>query len=58
MILLIIYTPTGNWLFGTAPIGAEPWLLALAGAALMWALEEARKAWQRRKLAAPSENYG
>jgi calcium-translocating P-type ATPase len=57
MILLIIYTPTGNWLFGTAPIGAEPWLLALAGAALMWALEEARKAWQRRKLAAPSGNY-
>jgi calcium-translocating P-type ATPase len=50
VILFIIYTPAGNWLFGTAPIGAEAWLLALAGAALMWALEEARKAWQRRRL--------
>jgi calcium-translocating P-type ATPase len=54
MILLIIYTPAGNWLFGTAPIGAEPWLLALAGAALMWALEEVRKAWQRRRLRRPA----
>jgi magnesium-transporting ATPase (P-type) len=51
LILFIIYTPAGNWLFGTAPIGAEVWLLALAGAALMWVLEEARKAWQRRVLA-------
>ena len=48
LILFIIYTPAGNWLFGTAPIGVEVWLLALAGAALMWVLEEARKAWQRR----------
>jgi sodium/potassium-transporting ATPase subunit alpha len=54
MILLIIYTPAGNWLFGTAPIGAEPWLLALAGAAMMWALEEGRKAWQRRRLRRPA----
>ena len=51
LILFIIYTPAGNWLFGTAPIGAEVWLLALAGAALMWVLEEVRKAWQRRVLA-------
>jgi len=47
-ILAIIYTPAGNWLFGTSPIGTEVWLLALAGAALMWVLEEARKAWLRR----------
>ncbi len=53
VILFIIYTPAGNWLFGTAPIGAEPWLLALVGAALMGALEEARKAWQRRRLRRP-----
>jgi sodium/potassium-transporting ATPase subunit alpha len=52
MILLIVYTPAGNWLFGTAPIGAAAWLLALAGAVAMWALEEARKAWQRRRVAA------
>jgi sodium/potassium-transporting ATPase subunit alpha len=48
VILFIIYTAAGNWLFGTAPIGAEVWGLALAGAALMWVLEEARKAWLRR----------
>jgi sodium/potassium-transporting ATPase subunit alpha len=51
VILFIIYTAAGNWLFGTAPIGVEVWLLALAGAALMWVFEEARKAWLRRMLA-------
>ncbi|MCX7148307.1 MAG: cation-transporting P-type ATPase [Rhodocyclales bacterium] len=51
VILFIIYTAAGNWLFGTAPIGANVWLLALAGAALMWAFEEMRKAWLRRILA-------
>jgi sodium/potassium-transporting ATPase subunit alpha len=51
VILFIIYTPAGNWLFGTAAIGAEVWLLALAGAALMWLAEEMRKAWSRRSLA-------
>jgi magnesium-transporting ATPase (P-type) len=48
VILFIIYTTAGNWLFGTAPIGADVWLLALACAALMGVLEEARKAWVRR----------
>jgi magnesium-transporting ATPase (P-type) len=47
-ILLIVYTPTGHWLFGTAPLGAEVWLLAAGLAAVMWGLEEARKAWLRR----------
>jgi hypothetical protein len=47
-ILLVVYTPGGNWLFGTAPIGAEVWLPALGGAALVWVLEELRKAWRRR----------
>jgi len=51
MILLIIYTAPGNWLFGTAPVGVNVWLLALAGAAVMWAFEEARKAWLRWMLA-------
>jgi len=50
MILFIVYTPAGNWLFGAAPIGPEVWLLAGFFAALMWALEEARKAWLRRML--------
>ena len=48
VILAIIYTPAGNWLFGTAPLGSEVWLLALAGASVMWIVEEARKAWLRR----------
>jgi len=48
MLLFIVYTPTGNWLFGTAPLGADVWLLALAGALLMGGLEELRKAWLRR----------
>ena len=48
MLLAIVYTPTGNWLFGTAPLGADVWLLALVGALLMGALEELRKAWLRR----------
>jgi len=51
VILFIIYTPAGNWLFGTAPLAADVWLLALAGAASMWLLEEMRKAWLRRSLA-------
>jgi sodium/potassium-transporting ATPase subunit alpha len=50
LILLIVYSPAGNWLFGTAPVGVEVWLLAGMFAAAMWALEEARKAWLRRSL--------
>lgn len=48
LIAFIVYTPLGNWLFGTAPIGSHVWLLALGGAVLMWAMDEARKLWVRR----------
>jgi len=48
VILFIVYAPAGNWLFGTAPIGLDAWLFALPFAVLMWALDEARKAWLRR----------
>jgi calcium-translocating P-type ATPase len=48
MILFIVYTPAGNWLFGTASIGPEVWLLAGLLAMFMWAIEETRKAWLRR----------
>ena len=41
----IVYTPAGNWLFGTAPIGADVWLFAAPFALAMGVLEEARKAW-------------
>ena len=54
VILFIIYTPAGHWLFGTAAIGAEVWLAAVASAALMWVLEEVRKIWLRRMLAGRS----
>ena len=48
VIVLILYTPSGNWLFGTAPIGGTTWLLAIACAALMCVLEELRKLSIRR----------
>jgi magnesium-transporting ATPase (P-type) len=48
LLLFIVYTPAGNWLFGTAPVGAEVWLLAVGLAGVMGGGEEARKAWVRR----------
>jgi hypothetical protein len=53
MILLIVYSPAGTWLFGTAPLGGEVWLVAVALAAAMWLAEEARKFWLRRHLLQP-----
>jgi calcium-translocating P-type ATPase len=50
LLLFIVYTPAGNWLFGTAPFGAEVWLFAGAMAVLMGIAEETRKAWLRRSL--------
>jgi len=47
LLLFITYTPAGNWLFGTAPIGAEVGLFAGALAVLMGMAEEGRKAWLR-----------
>ncbi|MFC5299767.1 cation-translocating P-type ATPase [Azospira restricta] len=48
LLLALVYTPWGNRLFGTAPLAAEAWLFALPFAALLFVLEEARKAWCRR----------
>jgi sodium/potassium-transporting ATPase subunit alpha len=48
VILFILYTPAGNWLFGTAPISHASWLFAIGCAALMWSFEELRKAWLRQ----------
>ncbi|HJW26189.1 MAG TPA: cation-transporting P-type ATPase [Rhodocyclaceae bacterium] len=48
LILLVVYTPPGNALFGTAPLAAGVWLLALPMALGLVALEEGRKAWVRR----------
>jgi calcium-translocating P-type ATPase len=52
LILAITYTPWGNLVFGTAPIGAQVWLFILPFAAAMLALEESRKALARRYAAA------
>jgi calcium-translocating P-type ATPase len=49
LVGLIAYTPWGNALFGTAPVGAGVWLFVVPFALLMLALEELRKAWLRHR---------
>lgn len=49
LILAICYTPWGNVIFGTAPIALDAWLFMLPFAAMMLALEEARKMLVRRE---------
>jgi calcium-translocating P-type ATPase len=51
LLLAIVYTPLGNWLFGTAPLDGQVWWLAALFALAMWALEEARKLGLRRRAA-------
>jgi calcium-translocating P-type ATPase len=48
LLMLIDYTPWGNALFGTAPIGGEVWLYIIAFMPVMLLAEEARKAVVRR----------
>jgi sodium/potassium-transporting ATPase subunit alpha len=58
LIALIVYTPWGNALFGTAPLPAAAWLPGVPVALTMLAADEARKAWLRRRSAsgpAPAE---
>jgi magnesium-transporting ATPase (P-type) len=43
LIAVIVYTPAGQAMFGTAPLAAEAWLFMLPFAAAMLLLEEARK---------------
>jgi magnesium-transporting ATPase (P-type) len=52
LILLIVYTPPGQALFGTAPFGYQAWLLVPPFAVAMLLLEETRKALVRRREAA------
>ncbi len=51
LILLIVYTPWGNALFGTAPLATGVWLAIVPLALLMGLLEEARKAFVRGRKA-------
>jgi magnesium-transporting ATPase (P-type) len=48
LILLIVYSPLGNSLFGTEPIGLDVWLHAIPFAFAMLALDELRKVSLRR----------
>ena len=48
LILAIDYTPWGNQLFGTAPLGLDVWLFVMPFAVVMLILEEARKYLARR----------
>jgi calcium-translocating P-type ATPase len=49
VILAIVYTSAGNWLFGATPVGVEVWGWAALCALVMLAAEEGRKAWVRRR---------
>jgi magnesium-transporting ATPase (P-type) len=49
LLLLIDYTPWGNALFGTAPLGAEVWLFIVPFGIGMLLLEELRKVMVRRR---------
>jgi magnesium-transporting ATPase (P-type) len=51
LLLLIAYTPWGNALFGTAPLGWDVWLFILPFALGFLLLEEGRKAVVRRRIA-------
>jgi magnesium-transporting ATPase (P-type) len=52
LILLIVYTPFGNVVFGTAPLAGSVWLFVLPFAAGLLLLEEARK-WVVRRWCKP-----
>ena len=51
LLSLIDYTPWGNALFGTAPLGGEVWLFIIPFGIGMLLLEELRKAVVRRRKA-------
>ncbi len=58
VVLLINYTPWGNSLLGTAPIGEGVWVFVIPFAAGMFILEELRKWLARRRLLNPPSRSG
>ena len=48
LLMLIIYSPPGQWLFGTAPFDAALWWLIAPLALLPGLAEEGRK-WRLRR---------
>ena len=57
LILLIVYTPLGNELFGTAPLQSQVWLYAVPFVLAMGLAEEARK-WLIRRMTAVRSHAG
>jgi sodium/potassium-transporting ATPase subunit alpha len=49
LLALIVYTPLGQLLFGTAPLAADLWPIFAAAAGTLFVLEEGRKALVRRR---------
>ena len=58
LISLIVYTPWGNTIFGTAPIPARTWLFILPFAVAMLVLEELRKWFVRTQASRPVKVIG
>jgi sodium/potassium-transporting ATPase subunit alpha len=54
LLVVIVYTPVGGALFGTAPLGPLPWAVGAAGALLLLVAEESRKAVRRRLARRPA----
>ena len=54
ILLLVNYTPWGNSLLGTAPIGEKVWWIVIPFASGMFILEELRKWFARKRLLNPS----
>ena len=57
LMVAIAYTPLGHRLFGTAPVAAGAWLIALPFAAAMLVAEETRK-WIVRRFTRPAARSG
>ncbi len=57
LISLIVYTPWGNAIFGTAPIPAATWLFILPFAIAMLVLEEVRKWFVRTRVNSPTMSF-
>jgi len=56
LAVFIIYTPIGNSLFASAPIGADVWLLLIPFAILLLVIDESRKYFVRRRILKPQKS--
>jgi hypothetical protein len=49
IILLVVYVPFLNWVFGTAPLSGREWFVLFLFAPLILILEELRKYFVNRR---------